>query len=835
MPLAPSPPPLHPFSRPALVAAFGVGLGVVLAAWGGAFGLWLALFGVCALGAGLTAWGTRRRLVSPRGLVFALAAVGATVAAGGLRYRAWQALPPDHLAHAVAAAEAQGVPLEVSLWGHVASPPEALSYGTRFTVEADSASSGAVVAPLRGRVQVLLGKPRYLREGEHAPVYPALVPGDHLCVEGTLRPLPVRRNPADFDYGAYLRRQDIHATVSVYDDTAVGFLASDAGPLEEVVNGVRQHVQRALARFVRGEDARAMLAALILGDRSGIERETRDAFARTGLTHLLSVSGLHVFFVGLILYGLLKPLLGRLGLRWRPMQMTRAVLTVGVLVLYLLLTGGMIPVQRAVVMTTVWILATVLQRPSDSLNTLGVAAVAVLMLRPAALFDVGAQLSFAAVGALIVLTPMLERPIPTAWRRRPGTGRVVRDGVATVAATLGTAPLVLYHFGQLPLSGLVLNLAAIPLTAAVLLAGLLCVLAAPVPLAADAFAAVAEGSCALLIGLSHAGDSGLEWSLVEGYVRDPWLVAGLAFALLAFALARRPRARWRLSVAAVGCGVLSVWAEVLRGDARPGLDVVFLDVGQGDAALLALPNGQHVLVDAGLRDPYTDSGARTVVPHLRRFGVRRLDALVLTHPHADHIGGALAVLEAVPVGRLVHAGPASDDAMWAQLLHAADSLGVPQHVVSSGDTLALDPSVRLRVLHPSGSPPFWLDPNEGSVVLRVEHGTASFLLTGDAEAGAEGALVARYGGALASTVVKVGHHGSRTSSTEPFVAAASDSSTAFAVVSVAARNRYGLPDEEPLARWAAVGAAVLLTAEEGAVWLRSDGEGVQRVDWRRGS
>jgi competence protein ComEC len=409
---------------------------------------------------------------------------------------------------------------------------------------------------------------------------------------------------------------------------------------------------------------------------------------------------------------------------------------------------------------------------------------------------------------------------------------VVRDGTATVAATLGTAPLVLYHFGQLPLSGLALNLAAIPLTAGVLLAGLLCVLAAPLPLAADAFAAVTEWTCAGLLAVGREGDARLGWSLVEGYVRDPWLMAALVLALLAFALARRPRARWGLSAAGLGCCVLSVWAAVFRGDARPYLDAVFFDVGQGDAALLSLPGGGHVLVDAGLRVPYADWGERVVVPHLRRFGVRHLDALVLTHPHADHIGGARAVLEAVPVGRLVHAGPEEGGALWQALLHLADSLGVPQQVVRAGDTLALDPAVRLRVLSPDGPPPPWLGPNEGSVVLRVEHGAASFLLTGDAEAGAEAVLAARYGGALASTVVKVGHHGSRTSSTAPFVAAAADPGTAFAVVSVARRNRYGLPDEEPLGRWTAAGADVLLTAEEGAVWLRSDGQCVRRVDWR---
>jgi len=808
-------------------------VGVVVAARGVSFGPWLALLGACFLAAALAAWTARRRLVTLRGLTLALAAGGAAVAAGGLRYAAWEALPPDHLAHAVAAAEARDADLEVTLWGHVAAPPERLDYGTRFTLAADSASGGEGAVPVRGRVQVLLGQPRYLREGEQAPVYPALVAGDRVRLDGALRPLPHRRNPADSDFGAYLRRQGIHAELRVYRGEAVAFLGPDAGPLQQLINGVRRHVERALARHVRTEDARAMLAALILADRSGIERGTRQAFARTGLTHLLSVSGLHVFFVGLVLYGLLKPLLGRLGFRWRAMQWTRAALTLAVLLLYMLLTGSQVPVQRAVVMTAVWILATALQRPSDALNTLGVAAVAVLMLRPAALFDVGAQLSFAAVGALVTLTPLLERPIPERWRRRPVVGRVVRDGAATVAATLGTAPLVLYHFGQLPLSGLVLNLAAIPLTGVLLLAGLLCVLAAPLPPAADAFAAVAEWTCAGLLAVGREGDARLGWSLVEGYVRDPWLMAAFAAALLTLALVQRPRARWRLSAATLGCCALSMWGGVLRGDARPHLDVVFLDVNQGDATLLALPNGRAVLVDAGLRDPYTDWGERAVLPHLRRFGIDRLDALVLTHPDADHVGGALSVLEGVPVGRLVHAGPEDDGALWQGLLRAADSLGVPRHVVAAGDTLALDPAVRLRVLHPAGPPPPWVDRNEGSVVLRVEHGAASFLLTGDAEAGAESALVARYGDALASTVVKVGHHGSRTSSAEAFVAAATDSTTAFAVVSVAKRNRYGLPDEEPLARWAAAGAEVLLTSEEGAVWLRSDGEHVKRVDWRR--
>src|SRR5690606_17592220 len=411
------------------------------------------------------------------------------------------------------------------------------------------------------------------------------------------------------------------------------------------------------------------------------------------------------------------------------------------------------------------------------------------------------------------LTPLLRAAVPEGWHRRRGLGWTLGMTNASIAATLGTAPALLYHFGRLPLAGLALNLVAIPATAVVLFGGLGCVVFAGwLPWVADAFAGLAEFATAVLLMTSRLGAEHLAWTLLRGYVQDPWFVSATAALLAAFALWRRPRGRWGLTGGAMGLCAVGLWAGIGRGDARPHLDVVFLDVGQGDATVLALPSGRHVLVDAGLRDPYADAGRWTVLPHLRRFGIDRLDAVVLTHPHADHFGGLVTVMEAVPVGRIVHNGHRPESPFWLSTLALADSLGIPQQVVRTGDTLALDPSVRLRILAPERPPRPWEDSNDHSVVLRVEYGATAFLLTGDAEAGAEAQLVARYGDALASDVVKVGHHGSRTSSTPAFVEAAVDSSTAFAVVSVARRNRYGLPDEEPLARWAATGAAVLQTA-----------------------
>ncbi|MEM8560221.1 MAG: MBL fold metallo-hydrolase, partial [Bacteroidota bacterium] len=381
-----------------------------------------------------------------------------------------------------------------------------------------------------------------------------------------------------------------------------------------------------------------------------------------------------------------------------------------------------------------------------------------------------------------------------------------------------------------PLAGIVLNLVAIHVTAVVLLAGLLLVATAgwATPLA-FAYGGAVEMGTSVLLGTAQTGEAWLGGWAFDGFVRDPWLIAaGVAF-LLALAAWPRPRLRWRTSVLGLSLLVGHVGTNVLMGHTQPRLDVVFFDVGQGDATLLVTPRGKTVLIDAGMRDDYIDHGTRTLLPHLQRYGLDRIDALVLTHAHADHYGGAQTLLERVPVGAVYTNGLDSDADLWRGLLDAAATHGVPVRTPDGGSLLDLDPSVRLQWLHAPAS--HFADANEASLALRVVHGTTAWLFTGDGEAAAEQALVRRFGPVLASDVVQVGHHGSRTSSIPAFVERAADEGTR-AVVSVGRRNRYRLPHAEVLDRWRSAGADVVQTADAGAVWLRSDGTNVERVAWR---
>ena len=805
-----------------LACCFAAGI-LAAGALGGGLGAWTSVAGLGFGAAGVAALHGRRRLVSLQALLATVAAAVVVFGLGGARYASDRALPPNHVAHH--AARTSEEVMDVTLEGRVAESPARTSGRTRFALDVRRIVSAKGTTDVRGRVQVTLAQSRW----KPPQAYPRVERGAVLRVRGRLRPLPRPRNPADFDYGAYLERQGIYATLSTYEAADVVVVGTARTPLERVVVPVRRYAEGCVERLIPTEAGRMVVSALVLGDRSRIDTATREGFARTGLMHLLAVSGLHVLLVGMVLYELLRPLGLRLGLSRRAMEGGRAALTMAVLVLYLLLTGGSASTARAVIMAGLFIGATLLQRPAGTLNALGVAALALLLARPAALFDVGFQLSFAAVGAIVTLGRRFDGAVPPRWRERKAVAWTLSMTSVSLAATLGTMPVLLYHFGFVSFAGLALNLLAIPLTTGALAAALATLAWGWIGPVGSAFGQAADVLARLLVWTAMEGERVLGWAAWEGYVDNAWTLLAMTSALVFIVQWPRPRLRWRW--VALGALLLTSgsWMDVREG--KRGLDVLFFDVGQGDAALVSLPNGKHVLIDAGLREGDADAGTWTILPHLQRYGIRHLDAVVVSHPHSDHLGGLPSILRAMPVHRVIHNGDNYPSELYRETVHLLDSLDVRHDAVRAGDTLALDPSVRIHVLAPM-SGPLGEDANDASVVLKLSYGATAFLFTGDAEKASEGRMVGRYGRLLESAVVKVGHHGSSTSSTPAFVRHAVTDSGAVAVVSVAARNKFGLPSLDVLGRWAAHGADVRRTSEGGAVWLRSDGRRVAEIDWR---
>ncbi|GAB5520540.1 MAG: DNA internalization-related competence protein ComEC/Rec2 [Rhodothermales bacterium] len=671
------------------------------------------------------------------------------------------------------------------------------------------------VYPTEGRIHLFL--PDSLRSLPFAL-------GDHLTFDGALTPPQPRRNPADFDYGRYLWLERIAGTIWL--DAMPQVHPQNGATIRRCIASFQTTIRAQVQQHVRSPDAQALALALLLGERQGLAIETRAAFTNTGLAHLLAVSGLHVMLVGFVLYRLLGSLLARTLWPWTTRQWVRTALTLAVLVVYLLLTGASASVVRAVVMTGLLLGASVLHRPHVSLNALGLAALALLLAKPGALFQAGFQLSFAAVSGIIVLYPMLSAVL-SRFAAFPLGKSLVDSTAVTLAATWATAPVLLVHFGFVPLAGLLLNLVAIPLTAALLMASLLLVTLGYLPGLSTAFGGVIDLAAYLLDALAQWGSTALAGATVRLALDEHAALIPLLLAIAATVLWTLPRWRWRLGLASLATSVVLLLASFTQ---HPSLSVLFFDVGHGDAALLSFPDGRHVLIDTGGYAGRSTHAERTLLPHFERYGITHLDAVVLSHPHADHDAGLGALLDAIPIGRIIYNGDAGDREVASLAYQRADSLGIRLQRVQVGDTLQFARDVQTRVLWPPPNADL-LSANDQSLVLQLYYVDVRLLFLGDIETEAELYVAEQFAEVLSSHLIKVAHHGSRTSSTHALLESMIQPESQ-AVISADRSHRYGLPDEEVEARWYRHNVQPWTTSDHGALWFTSDGKTLNRIDWR---
>lgn len=565
-----------------------------------------------------------------------------------------------------------------------------------------------------------------------------------------------------------------------------------------------------------------LVASLLLAQRDGLDRAVRERYARAGLSHLLAISGLHVGLVA----GILLLLAGALRLEPR----VAAALAGAGTVAYVLFLGAPDSAARAALQIVLVLAARVLQRPARPEALMAAAALALLARDPTALVAPGFQLSFAGVAGLLVLRGPLKRSLDRLVGRRGGkAGRWLADAVATsAAASLATAPVVAWHFGRVAPVGIGANLLAIPLLGAAVPAMALALL---LDLAWPGAGRFLAGGAGLLLGALDR--TAAIAAAVPGGTAAVLPATGVLLAAAAgagYLLSRRlgrVGGPVRAAVWAATAGAVLAAAPLRPGGDRVELHVV--DVGQGDAIAIRSPAGRWLLVDAGIARDGWDAGSRRVVPYLGRRGARRLEAVIITHPDADHMGGAAAVIRAFRPRWVGDPGLPAGKAGYLRVLESAAGARTRWVALRRGLSFHLD-GMDVTFLYPGPLPPDG-EANASSVVLRVEYGEFSALLTGDAPASVERALVERYGPALEADVLKVGHHGSATSTSRELLAAVAPT---HALISAGRGNRYGHPHPVVLARLARHGARVYRTDRQGSVVVRGDAAGHIEVRTDRG-
>lgn len=697
----------------------------------------------------------------------------------------------------------------VEVRGRIADRPMRDAAKTRFVVEVTAtrrkdewqAASGRVLVSVRNVTQPWLRDDRVI---------------------GLLRLRRPRNfgNPDEFDYEAYLARRRVYVTSFCNDDRLwhrdPAAKGSVARRLEEWRQNALQAIQNTLAPHVA-----AILAALLLGESAALGATIREPYALTGMSHVLAISGLHIGLVASAAYGITRWLLSRsewLLLHGNVPKLAMA-LSVFPVLFYAAMAGGRISTVRAVAMVFLVVAAVLLDRQRDWLTALAAAALGASLWWPGSIFEISFQLSFGAVLAIVVGLSRLtnwwdsrERGWQSGERRpRPLLRWLLLYEATTICAMIGTAPLTAWHFNRLAPIGLLTNPALVPFLGLIPVSlGLLGVLVVPIAPELTTILLQLAGSVVQAADTVVRLAAAIPGATVRT-VTPSLLELGLFYATITILLMPRGRARLAL---------LFLCALILAGDLaywhgqrfhRPNLQLTFFSVGQGDSILIEFPGSAVMVVDGGGVSTSFDVGERVVATQLWRHKIRHVDFLVLTHPDFDHFGGLDFLARTFSPAEFWWNGSPGDGRRFRAFWETLSTL--PARVVGRGYRRTIG-GVEITTLHPG--PETRGSKNNRSLTLSLRYGPTTVLLPGDLEMEGEAALLRHDRDQLRSTILKVPHHGSRTSSSAAFLAAVEPR---LAIFSAGHQNRFGFPHAAVLQAYQTHATTILRTDRDGAVTL----------------
>lgn len=706
------------------------------------------------------------------------------------------------------------------LYGRIISVDLIRKDRLNFTVEVDSVKWNDSVSKKRVNIFcAIISTNKNLRR-----IYDGISVGSGVRMIGTLMKARDKRNPGEFDYQDYLFRRKISALFYVYDSDNFTLTDSESKFFPDLVFKIRRSIDNMIFRqhdFITA----SLLRGLLLADRNMIDYEIKEKFINAGVIHILAVSGLHVGFIAFMFFVLLQ----RINIT------IRYLLTVSGLVVYMIITNSPPSVTRAVIMASTYIIAKYSGRDSSPFNTLAIAAFIILLINPGELFEPGFQLSFAAVLSILTLTPYFNNVIAGReyfnQKNKRWLKNILLFMTVSLAAQIGTLPFTIIYFHKVSLIALLSNLIVIPLVGIIVSLGIVTLaFSAAFPLLGKLYASAAILFSHLMLKVADfIGSIDFAYVRINQFSWYDLILFYIVLIFLRYLAYRYKNISFRITAAILSGAVMILFMKIDNYEYFPEnkLTVMAIDVGQGDAFLARLPAGDYILIDAGSATDYFDNGKRTIIPLMDYLGIDVINYGFISHVDNDHYGGFISLIKEGRVNYLFKPETDSSDGSDIELENLLKSKRVPYEYYDH--KIIKYPKSRLYVLNVNKDDDF-LNSNDRSGILKIVYGNTSFLFTGDASKKIENKLINRYGEFLHSDVLKVAHHGSKTSTSEKFLEFVNPS---YALISAGVGNYFKHPSPEVIALLKKTDVRILRTDRQGALLLRSDGENIEVINWKK--
>lgn len=649
--------------------------------------------------------------------------------------------------------------------------------------------------------------------------------GDKIIVKGNFEEASTARNEGGFNYKQYLKTKKIYGIVTVDKKDVKVVNKNNTNIIELLANKVRNSMKGKIEQNITDATS-GLLSGMLIGDKSNLPKEIQEDFRNSSLSHILAISGMHVSYVMLGITFLIS--------KMKFSKKISKIITIVILLFFIILTGKTASVERACFMSVYAILASLLHKRANVLASISISILIILIINPYSILDIGLQLSYGGTLGIVLIYPILKKCKKSKKEKAKENKfqkliQKIKEKILdiiriTVSANLVIFPIILYQYNTMSFTFIISNLLISSIIGIIIIFGLISVFASYIfmPLAKVMFF-LTQILLNILAQTAHLCAK-LPFSKVYFPTPKIYVIIIYYLFLIYIILAKRniilvKKISKKIFIIFI---IIVIISNLIIKIIPKAFTISFIDVGQGDSMLISTPKGKRILVDGGgTRDTENfDVGRQTLIPYLLNKGITKLDYIVISHFDSDHATGVAQILGKIDVSSIILTRQLEENDIYRHILSIAKEKKIKLIYVKEGDVLKIG-GIKISIIHPENKLMINNPMNNNSIVCKVEYNSFSMLLTGDIEMEAE-ELILRKNINLKADVLKVAHHGSKTSTTGEFLKAINPK---VALIGVGKNNNFGHPSNEVIQRLKENGTRIYRTDENGEISITVNKKG----------